>query len=83
MSWARGPRRALPSGEPDRIEGYEAVRGRDQTFDPISAALTQEEMTALDERVSVDRERPTDVAEGRLEEGGACSGWCLWFGRAE
>ncbi|GAA4681979.1 glycine betaine ABC transporter substrate-binding protein [Nocardioides nanhaiensis] len=39
-----------------------------EIFDPISAALTQEEMTALNERVSVDLEDPADVAEDWLSE---------------
>lgn len=42
----------------------------EQVFDPISAALTQEEMTTLNERVSVDLEQPADVAEDWLEEQG-------------
>lgn len=39
-------------------------------FDPISEALTQEEMTALNERVSVDLERPEDVASDWMSENG-------------
>jgi len=42
----------------------------DAIFDPISAALTQEEMTALNERVSVDLELPEDVAEDWMSENG-------------
>lgn len=42
----------------------------DAVFDPISAALTQEEMTGLNERVSVDLETPEDVAEDWLSENG-------------
>lgn len=41
-----------------------------EIFDPISEALTQEEMTALNERVSVDLEQPADVAEDWLSENG-------------
>jgi osmoprotectant transport system substrate-binding protein len=39
-------------------------------FEPISQALTQEEMTALNERVSVDLEQPDQVAEDWLSENG-------------
>ena len=54
-----------------REEVYEQYGDElDQIFDPISAALTQEEMTALNERVSVDLEQPADVAEDWLEEQG-------------
>ncbi len=42
----------------------------DEIFDPISAALTQEAMTELNERVSVDLEQPQDVAEDWLSENG-------------
>jgi osmoprotectant transport system substrate-binding protein len=42
----------------------------DAIFDPISEALTQEEMTALNERVSVDLELPEDVAEDWMSENG-------------
>jgi len=42
----------------------------DAIFDPISEALTQEEMTALNERVSVDLEQPADVAEEWLSDNG-------------
>lgn len=42
----------------------------DTIFDPISEALTQEEMTALNERVSVDLELPEDVAEDWMSENG-------------
>lgn len=42
----------------------------DEIFDPISEALTQEAMTELNERVSVDLEQPQDVAEDWLSENG-------------
>ena len=42
----------------------------DAIFDPISEALTQEEMTALNERVSVDLEQPDDVAKDWMSENG-------------
>ena len=42
----------------------------DEIFDPISAALTQEAMTELNERVSVDLEQPQDVAEDWMSENG-------------
>ncbi len=42
----------------------------DAIFAPISAALTQEAMTGLNERVSVDLERPEDVAEDWMSENG-------------
>ena len=42
----------------------------DAIFDPISEALTQEEMTALNERVSVDLEQPDAVAEDWMSENG-------------
>ncbi len=42
----------------------------DAIFEPIAEALTQEEMTALNERVSVDLEQPDQVAEDWLEENG-------------
>ncbi|MGJ9412581.1 glycine betaine ABC transporter substrate-binding protein [Aeromicrobium sp. CF4.19] len=41
-----------------------------EIFDPISEALTQEEMTTLNERVSVDLEQPEDAAEDWLSENG-------------
>lgn len=42
----------------------------DAIFEPISEALTQEEMTGLNERVSVDLEQPEDVAEDWMSENG-------------
>ncbi|MDN5894719.1 MAG: glycine betaine ABC transporter substrate-binding protein [Nocardioides sp.] len=42
----------------------------DEIFNPIAKALTQEEMTKLNERVSVDLELPKDVAEDWLKEQG-------------
>jgi osmoprotectant transport system substrate-binding protein len=42
----------------------------DAIFDPISEALTQEEMTSLNERVSVDLEQPADVAEEWMSDNG-------------
>lgn len=42
----------------------------EEIFTPISAALTQEEMNMLNERVSVDVELPEDVAEDWLSENG-------------
>ena len=42
----------------------------DAIFDPISEALTQEEMTALNERVSVNLEQPDDVAKDWMSENG-------------
>jgi osmoprotectant transport system substrate-binding protein len=52
-----------------REEVYEQYGDQlDEIFDPISAALTQEEMTMLNERVSVDLEQPADVAEDWLTE---------------
>lgn len=42
----------------------------DEIFNPISEALTQEAMTELNERVSVDLEQPQDVAEDWLSENG-------------
>lgn len=54
-----------------REEVYEEYGDQlDEIFDPISAALTQEEMTMLNERVSVDLEQPADVAEDWLTEQG-------------
>jgi osmoprotectant transport system substrate-binding protein len=54
-----------------REEVYEQYGDQlDEIFDPISAALTQEEMTMLNERVSVDLEQPADVAEDWLTEQG-------------
>ena len=54
-----------------REEVYEQYGDElDAVFDPISAALTQEEMTMLNQRVSVDLEQPSDVAEDWLEEQG-------------
>lgn len=41
-----------------------------EIFNPISEALTQEEMTQMNERVSVDLEQPEDVAEDWLSENG-------------
>ena len=40
----------------------------DEIFTPIAEALTQEEMTALNEKVSVDLEQPDQVAEDWMEE---------------
>lgn len=42
----------------------------EEIFDPISEALTQEEMTTMNERVSVDLETPEDVAEEWLSDNG-------------
>lgn len=42
----------------------------EEIFNPISEALTQEEMTQLNERVSVDLEQPQDVAEEWLTDNG-------------
>lgn len=42
----------------------------EEIFNPISEALTQEAMTELNERVSVDLEQPQDVAEDWLSENG-------------
>lgn len=42
----------------------------EEIFNPISEALTQEEMTLLNERVSVDLEQPQDVAEEWLTDNG-------------
>jgi osmoprotectant transport system substrate-binding protein len=42
-------------------------------FDPVSSALTQDEMTRLNQRVSEDLERPEDVARDWLEENGFLS----------
>lgn len=54
-----------------REEVYEQYGDQlDEIFDPISAALTQEAMTTLNERVSVDLEQPADVAEDWLVEQG-------------
>ena len=40
----------------------------DAIFDPISAALTQEEMNAMNKQVSVDLMQPEQVAKDWLEE---------------
>ena len=42
----------------------------DEIFNPISEALTQEEMTALNEKVSVDLEQPDQVAEDWMKDNG-------------
>lgn len=46
----------------------------DKVFDPISEALTAEEITALSAKVSTDLEQPDDVAEEWLKEKGLIKG---------
>jgi osmoprotectant transport system substrate-binding protein len=54
-----------------RSDIYDPVAAElDELFNPISAALTLDEMTRLNERVSEDLERPEDVARDWLEENG-------------
>lgn len=51
----------------ETLEEYPAV---EDVMAPISAALTDEEITALNARVDVDGERPEDVAQEWLEDQG-------------
>jgi osmoprotectant transport system substrate-binding protein len=54
-----------------RSDIYDPVAAElDELFNPISSALTLDEMTRLNERVSEDLERPEDVARDWLEENG-------------
>ncbi|MGB6003778.1 MAG: glycine betaine ABC transporter substrate-binding protein [Ornithinimicrobium sp.] len=46
----------------------------DEVFDPISEALTDEEMTMMNEEVSVNLEQPMDVAETWLSDQGLIDG---------
>ena len=59
-------RRVLASGCDFLADNHEI----EDILNPLMAALTTEKLTELNGRVSVDREKPEDVAQDFLEEEG-------------